>query len=184
MGLTHSPDPVHLLDGAGTAVFQTAYPRMYASGDGIGWGATPAGNATNADSGMPGQYRQPDNPIPPANVAQANDWGLISDYPTTTWVDGAWINTADGKPMYWDGAQWVAGKAPTVVVPNASGATAGAPGTWTPAGALVPFNTAEITTWGVVASPATAWTTGQHVVTGDYGSAHWNGTAWVDLVAP
>lgn len=60
-----------------------------------------------------------------------------------------------------------------------TGATAGAPGTWTPAGSAPPRSLAE--TAGVTASPATAWTTGQHVVLSDEDDSHvsWNGTAWV-----
>jgi hypothetical protein len=67
------------------------------------------------------------------------------------------------------------------VVP-ATGADAGAPGSFTPAGATVPANLAAMT--GIVANPATAWTTGQHVVLGDASQAHWNATAWVAGVAP
>jgi hypothetical protein len=32
---------------------------------------------------------------------------------------------------------------------------------------------------GITATPATAWTTGQHVVLGDASKAHWSSTAWV-----
>jgi len=59
----------------------------------------------------------------------------------------------------------------------ATGATAGAPGSYTPAGAVVPANRAALTS--VVASPATAWTTGQYVVTADTQHSHWSGSAWV-----
>jgi hypothetical protein len=64
---------------------------------------------------------------------------------------------------------------PPPVIP-ATGATAGAPGAFTPSGAEVPANLAART--GITASPATAWTAGQHVVLGDASQAHWNGTAW------
>jgi len=63
----------------------------------------------------------------------------------------------------------------------ATGATAGTPGTFTPAGAKVPANLAGMT--GVTASPATAWTTGQYVSTADAAKQHWSGTAWVTGVA-
>lgn len=59
----------------------------------------------------------------------------------------------------------------------ATGATAGLPGTFTPAGATPPANLAAMT--GIVANPATAWTTGQHVEMGNGQDANWNGTAWV-----
>lgn len=58
----------------------------------------------------------------------------------------------------------------------ATGAVAGIPGYFTPSGATVPANLAALT--GIVASPATAWTTGQYVITGDLLAANWSGTAW------
>jgi len=58
----------------------------------------------------------------------------------------------------------------------ATGATAGTPGTFTPSGSATPANLAAMT--GIVASPATAWTTGQHVVLLDTTQAHWTGSAW------
>jgi hypothetical protein len=61
--------------------------------------------------------------------------------------------------------------------PAATGATAGTPGTFTPAGAAVPANLAAMT--GIVATPATAWTTGQSVVLGDASHASWNATTWI-----
>ena len=63
----------------------------------------------------------------------------------------------------------------------AAGATAGTPGTWTPAGSTPPATVAALiagTPNAVVASPTTAWTVGQHVLTGDAAQANWNGTAW------
>jgi hypothetical protein len=58
----------------------------------------------------------------------------------------------------------------------ATGAVAGAPGYYTPSGANVPANLAALST--VTASPATAWTTGQYVITADLLAAHWTGSAW------
>lgn len=65
---------------------------------------------------------------------------------------------------------------------TATGATAGTPGTFTPAGATPPANLAGLA--GVTASPSTAWTTGQYVVLGDASHAHWDGTAWAAGDAP
>jgi hypothetical protein len=59
----------------------------------------------------------------------------------------------------------------------ATGANAGFPGVYTPAGATVPANLAALT--GITANPATAWTTGQYVITADLIGAHWSGSAWV-----
>jgi hypothetical protein len=61
----------------------------------------------------------------------------------------------------------------------ATGATAGIPGSFTPAGAEAPETLAALQGGGVTASPATAWTVGQHVVLGDLSKAYWNATAWV-----
>jgi hypothetical protein len=70
-------------------------------------------------------------------------------------------------------------------VPKATGATAGIPGSWTPPGNRAPADLADCT--GVVASPVTAWTTGQYVQTatiGLPGRVTWTGTAWVGGTAP
>lgn len=67
---------------------------------------------------------------------------------------------------------------------GATGATAGTPGTWTPAGSTPPASVTALQSASpaIVASPATAWTTGQFVQTGTAGTpgqAHWSGSAWV-----
>jgi len=62
----------------------------------------------------------------------------------------------------------------------ATGATAGIPGAFTPAGARLPASPSTMA--GITASPATAWTVGQYVQTATLGSAgqvHWSGSAWV-----
>lgn len=58
----------------------------------------------------------------------------------------------------------------------ATGATAGTPGTFTPSGATPPANLTAMGT--VVANPATAWTTGQHVILGDSSHAFWDSDTW------
>ncbi|WP_051551953.1 carboxypeptidase-like regulatory domain-containing protein [Nocardioides sp. URHA0020] len=68
----------------------------------------------------------------------------------------------------------------TVKLP-ATGATAGKPGAFTPAGSKIPADRAALA--GVTASPATPWTSGQRVVLAS-GTAHWDGTAWVAGSAP
>jgi len=66
------------------------------------------------------------------------------------------------------------------VAATATGATAGTPGTWTPSGSTPPSGFAALTSASpaIVATPSTAWTTGQHMMLGDSTSAHWSGTAW------
>jgi hypothetical protein len=76
-------------------------------------------------------------------------------------ANGSWTRVASGV-------------LPVIV---ATGATAGLPGSFTPAGATPPANLAAMT--GIVATPATVWTTGQHVEMGDGADCYWNGTAWV-----
>ncbi len=66
----------------------------------------------------------------------------------------------------------------------ATGATAGTPGTWTPSGAVAPSNLAALQGGSVTASPATAWTTGEHVVLGDAAHAHWDLDSWETGDAP
>jgi hypothetical protein len=58
----------------------------------------------------------------------------------------------------------------------ATGAIAGTPGSFTPAGCEVPEDLGELA--GITATPATAWTAGQYVNVLDGSVAHWNGTAW------
>lgn len=64
----------------------------------------------------------------------------------------------------------------------ATGATAGTPGTFTPAGAITPGNLASMA--GIVATPATPWTVGQRVITADAAECYWSGSAWVAGRAP
>ena len=72
----------------------------------------------------------------------------------------------------------------------ATGAIAGIPGTWTPAGSTPPATPADLQGGipnAVVASPATGWTTGQFVQTqlaGAAGRATWTGSGWVGGIAP
>ena len=72
----------------------------------------------------------------------------------------------------------------------ATGATAGVPGTWSPAGSSLPASVAELragTPNSVTAAPANTWTAGQFVQTGTAGGpgeAHWDGTAWQEGRAP
>ena len=55
--------------------------------------------------------------------------------------------------------------------PMASGATAGTPGTFTPAGCATPADRAALA--GVTASPASTWATGQFVRTRDGQDSYW-----------
>lgn len=80
------------------------------------------------------------------------------------------------KPMTYGANSWTYAITPLGSV-SATGATAGTPGAFTPAGAVAPHDIAGLDL--VTASPATAWTTGQYVVLGDASNAYWNGSDWV-----
>jgi hypothetical protein len=68
----------------------------------------------------------------------------------------------------------------------ATGATAGTPGQWTPAQSAVPYSLSSLQAVlpPIVASPTSAWATGESVTLGDGSSTHWTGTAWAAGVAP
>lgn len=65
--------------------------------------------------------------------------------------------------------------------PAAQGATAGTPGTFTPANSFRPELLADMD--GIVATPTTAWTPGQYVMLQSGGFVHWDGAAWVAGIA-
>ncbi|WP_031513703.1 hypothetical protein [Streptomyces sp. NRRL F-5123] len=80
------------------------------------------------------------------------------------------------KPMAFGPNNWTYAITPLGSV-VATGATAGTPGSFTPAGAVSPFDLADLDS--VIANPATAWTTGQYVNLGDASKAHWDGSDWI-----
>jgi len=122
-----------------------------------------------------------------ATTKDGSGWGR-GPYDITlddTGVAGPLTDPIDAKDHLHVQITYVAPPEPScgcaALVPEASGATAGTPGTWTPAGTEAPTDAAEATADGVVASPATAWTTGQYVqgsTAGAAGEMHWSGTAW------
>ena len=91
------------------------------------------------------------------------------------------------RPDYYEASYPPSVLHPAPPVIPATGATAGIPGSWTPAGATPPADLAAVISQGVVASPATAWTSGQYVQTataGVAGRVTWTGTGWVGGAAP
>jgi hypothetical protein len=64
----------------------------------------------------------------------------------------------------------------------ATSATAGTPGTYSPANSYGPANFTSMA--GLTASPTGTWTSGQYIVLGDGSLAHWNGTAWTTGAKP
>lgn len=65
----------------------------------------------------------------------------------------------------------------------ATGATAGIPATLTPANSYAPLDLADAIATTLTATPSTAWTTGQYVLTRSGEKIHWNATTWVTGVA-
>jgi hypothetical protein len=94
------------------------------------------------------------------------------DDPTLVWFDETTPVGTGPEPPDPDGG----GGTP------ATGATAGTPGTFTPAGADAPADLAACAS--LTATPATAWATGEHVVLGDATHAFWDGAAWAGGEAP
>jgi hypothetical protein len=67
---------------------------------------------------------------------------------------------------------------------EATGFTAGTPGTSTPANSYPPASAAELIAEGPLLPPATpAWTTGQYIVLRDGSTAYWDGDQWVAGIA-
>lgn len=97
----------------------------------------------------------------PCPVQRDDTPGAPGD-PTLVWVDGI---TPVGT-----------GPEPPDEGTPATGAIAGTPGTFTPAGATPPADLAACAS--LTATPNAAWATGQHVVLGDATHAHWDGAAW------
>jgi hypothetical protein len=124
-------------------------------------------------AGDPGVF-SPVNATRPADLADLQSQGALGS--TTAWDPNEFVTLRDNTEAYWDGAAWVAGRAPAPAI-VATGATAGTPGMFTPPGADAPADLDALE--DVVATPTTAWTVGQRIVLADGTTAHWNGTAWV-----
>lgn len=84
------------------------------------------------------------------------------------------------KPIAYGANAWTYAVTPMGAV--ATGAAAGIPGTFTPFSAAAPANLAAMS--GIVASPATSWTSGQYITLADGTLAHWNATTWVAGAKP
>lgn len=94
---------------------------------------------------------------------------LLNPLPTARVLHVQWTDVAPPPP----GCSCEANGTP------ATGASAGSPGTLTPADSYPPESFADLTADPLTATPTTAWTTGQYIVLGDGTHAYWDGTAWV-----
>lgn len=91
------------------------------------------------------------------------------------------IGDASSFDLEWSIAGWTTTPTKLTTPTAAVGATAGTPGYFTPVGCTPPATAAAATTASIVASPVTAWATGQYVqgsTAGAAGEMFWNGTAW------
>ena len=148
-------------------------------------------NAPTLPNGMIGV---PQDPIPTECAFLAvfidgeNHFGLYAPKSEIYRADDLSISDAESlaglplgvKPMTLGTNTWTYAITPLGGVP-ATGATAGTPGSYTPAGAATPANLTALA--DVDASPSTAWSSGQYVILGDASTAHWSSTAWVAGIA-
>ena len=71
-----------------------------------------------------------------------------------------------------------------VLVAIAVNEVSGDAGAFIPHGVQGAADLAELQANATLANPDTVWDTGSYVVLGDKSTAYWNGTAWVEGVAP
>ena len=127
-------------------------------------GSSPVSGTTQASDNAPTYLGAP-------GTYGATARGAVASPPLTTGVvttDGRKDNVADTLFA----TALAAKNAP------ATGATAGAPGAWTPSGCVVPARIAD----APAPTVATAWTAGQYILlqgTGAAAEINWSGTAWV-----
>lgn len=113
----------------------------------------------------------------PVSATNPQYYGNVIPQPFTPLAGD--VGDASSFDLEWSISGWQLVPTTTTTPTAATGATAGTPGTWTPPGSTPPANAAGATS--VVASPTTAWTTGQYVqgsTAGSAGEMYWNGTAW------
>jgi len=150
---------------AGQPYMRWVFPRMYLR----------KGNRTIDVNSMATTFEGYAIENPSWGDGPVDDWPFESDAVVAAMFD-------DNIPPVQVGIQEVPGE-PQV---PATGATAGSPGTWSPATAVAPADFAALDTAdpAIVANPTTAWTTGQYVLLGDTSHAYWDGTLWISGEAP
>jgi hypothetical protein len=124
-------------------------------------------------------------PVPPGGLNPANPADDFVVYAAALKNPFSYVRTATLPTAGWSTPSWDGGgigpNCTTIGGALASGATAGTPGNFTPNGSTHPADAAAATAGNIVASPNTAWTTGQYVqgtTAGAPGEMYWNGTAW------
>lgn len=157
------PSPGTSSGGPVTTVYGKKSPDVWAT---KGWAEDASGKPNIASETITVET------IEVANSGLADATAIIHDNEkaTASWEPKGWVPDGNGG-----------GSTP------ATGADAGAPGTWTPSGATPPADVAALQGGSITANPATAWTTGQYVQTataGAPGEACWTGSGWVGGKAP
>lgn len=114
MALTFSPDPPHLLAGAGTAAEQSARPRLYADHVNGGWTDTAPPLKSEAS---PGDVFPAEPTITAQDVTNAGKLaglGYVAA-PQTTWTAGQFIviDPVGNFTFHWNGTVWYPGIPPS-----------------------------------------------------------------------
>jgi hypothetical protein len=73
---------------------------------------------------------------------------------------------------------------PVALGVEATGVTAGSPGSFTPTNSYAPADFTELLAAGYLPPLTAAWTTGQYITLRDGSYAHWDGTSWVVGITP
>jgi hypothetical protein len=105
MPATFSPDPNHLLAGAGTAVTQENRAKQVADPVNGGWDDL----ASTATAGTPGTWGPGAGVAPPATLEECEG---VTANPTSAWVTPNYVLLRNGTThVHWDGTAWVEGNA-------------------------------------------------------------------------
>lgn len=104
MPSTFSPDPNHLLAGAGTAAQQSSRPRQVADPGGDGWDDL----ASTAVAGTPGSW----GPAGAAAPSNLDECAGVTASPATAWITPSYCILRDGSThVHWTGTAWAEGNA-------------------------------------------------------------------------
>ena len=128
--------------------------------------------STAVTAGAPGSF---DNDTP-ATTAELNSLNIGTG---AAWAAGQYVQVSNGADSYWDGQQFVPGKAPAAAADPSTSVTAGAPGAFDKD---VPGDLEALRDLGIGTGPA--WAPGQHVLLGSGFSAYWDGAAFQPGKAP
>jgi hypothetical protein len=128
--------------------------------------------AATATAGAPGYIGPTGAPVP-ADLAALNAAGLTAN-PTTAWETGLYVVLGDASKAAWNGTTYIVAPTPPVKSAAKAGDVFPAEATITASDST---NAAKLAGLGYVASPLTAWTTGQKMTVGTF-DFNWSGTAW------